>query len=49
MALLWVEKFCNRYNQPRVLDITARGGKKVDVLPSEILDEVMAKVVTIFE
>jgi mRNA interferase ChpB len=38
-----------RCDQPRVLDITARGGKKVDILPSEILDEVMAKVVTIFE
>jgi mRNA interferase ChpB len=38
-----------RCDQPRVLDIAARSGKKVDVLPSEILDEVMAKVVTIFE
>jgi mRNA interferase ChpB len=38
-----------RCDQPRVLDIAARSGKKVDVLPSEILDEVMAKVFTIFE
>lgn len=38
-----------RCDQPRVLDIVARGGRHVDVLPAELLDEVMAKVVTIFE
>ncbi len=38
-----------RCDQPRVLDIAARGGRHVDVLPAELLDEVMAKVVTIFE
>jgi mRNA interferase ChpB len=38
-----------RCDQPRVLDIVARGGRHVDVLPSEVLDDVMAKVVTIFE
>jgi mRNA-degrading endonuclease toxin of MazEF toxin-antitoxin module len=37
-----------RCDQPRVLDIVARGGRHVDVLPSEVLDDVMAKVVTIF-
>jgi mRNA interferase ChpB len=38
-----------RCDQPRVLDIAARGGRKVDVLPAELMDEVLAKVITIFE
>jgi mRNA interferase ChpB len=38
-----------RCDQPRVLDIAARGGKKVDTLPAEILEEVLAKVGTLFE
>jgi mRNA interferase ChpB len=38
-----------RCDQPRTLDITARGGRKVDVLPTEILEEVLAKVATLFE
>jgi len=38
-----------RCDQPRVLDIRARGGRKVDSLPPEILAEVMAKAVTLFE
>jgi mRNA interferase ChpB len=38
-----------RCDQPRVLDLYARGGTKVDALPHEILDEVCAKVVTLFE
>jgi mRNA-degrading endonuclease toxin of MazEF toxin-antitoxin module len=38
-----------RCDQPRVLDIKARGGKKVDSLPPDILDEVLARVITIFE
>jgi mRNA interferase ChpB len=38
-----------RCDQPRVLDVQERNGKKIDVLPPEILDEVLAKVVTIFE
>jgi mRNA interferase ChpB len=38
-----------RCDQPRVLDIHARGGKKVDTLPSEILDDVLAKTVTFFQ
>ena len=37
-----------RCDQPRVLDLDARSGRKVDALPPEILDEVMAKVGTIF-
>lgn len=38
-----------RCDQPRVLDIAARGGRKVDALPAEILDDVLAKVETLFE
>ena len=38
-----------RCDQPRALDLQARGGRKVDALPKEILDEVLAKVVTLFE
>lgn len=38
-----------RCDQPRVLDIAARGGRKVDALPPALLEEVLAKVVTLFE
>src|ERR1035437_7082811 len=38
-----------RCDQPRTLDIQARGGRKVDALPPEILDEVLAKFATLFE
>lgn len=38
-----------RCDQPRVLDIDARQGRKVDVLPAAILEDVMARLATIFE
>ncbi len=38
-----------RCDQPRVLDIAARQGGKVDTLPPVLLDDVLAKVTTIFE
>ena len=38
-----------RCDQPRVLDLHARNGRKVDALPQALMDEVLAKVVTIFE
>ena len=38
-----------RCDQPRVLDIAARNGRKIDTLPQSILDEVLAKVTPIFE
>jgi mRNA interferase ChpB len=38
-----------RCDQPRVLDLAARGGRKVEALPAEILEEVLAKVGTLFE
>ena len=38
-----------RCDQPRVLDIAERGGRKVDMLPAALLDDVLAKVATLFE
>lgn len=38
-----------RCDQPRVLDLGARNARKVDTLPESIMDEVLAKVVTLFE
>lgn len=38
-----------RCDQPRVLDIAARHGRLVDTLPQSILDDVLAKVITIVE
>ena len=38
-----------RCDQPRVLDIQARGGRKTDTLPPEILEEVLARLAPIFE
>jgi len=38
-----------RCDQPRVLDLNARNGRRVESLPPEIMDEVLAKAATIFE
>ncbi len=38
-----------RCDQPRVLDLAARGGKKLETMPDEITDEVLAKLAPIFE
>ncbi len=38
-----------RCDQPRVLDIVERGGRKVDTLPADLMDEVLARVSTLFE
>jgi mRNA interferase ChpB len=38
-----------RCDQPRVIDLAARHARKVDTLPAPIMDEVLAKVVTLFE
>ena len=38
-----------RCDQPRVLDLEARGGRKVEELPQALLDEVLARVAPIFE
>jgi mRNA interferase ChpB len=37
-----------RCDQPRVLDLASRNGRKVDTLPESILDEVLAKLAPIF-
>ena len=37
-----------RCDQPRVLDVAARNGSKVDTLPPALLDEVLARVAPIF-
>lgn len=37
-----------RCDQPRVIDLVARHGRKVDTMPEAILDEVLAKVSTLF-
>ncbi|HEX5325490.1 MAG TPA: type II toxin-antitoxin system PemK/MazF family toxin [Acetobacteraceae bacterium] len=38
-----------RCDQPRVLDIEARNGRRVDVLPQSLMAEVLAKTVTLLE
>jgi mRNA-degrading endonuclease toxin of MazEF toxin-antitoxin module len=38
-----------RCNQPRALDLSARGGKKLERIPDPIVDEVLAKLSPIFE
>ncbi len=38
-----------RCDQPRVLDIRARRGRKVETLPPDLMDEILARVATIFE
>ena len=38
-----------RCDQPRVLDLAARSGTKLEMVPEEILDEVLAKLAPLFE
>lgn len=38
-----------RCDQPRVLDLEVRGGRLVETLPLDLLDEVLARVSTLFE
>ncbi len=38
-----------RCDQPRVLDLASRHGRKVDALPDVIMDEVLARLATLFE
>jgi mRNA-degrading endonuclease toxin of MazEF toxin-antitoxin module len=38
-----------RCDQPRVLDLAARGATKLESLPEAIMDEVLAKLQPIFE
>jgi mRNA-degrading endonuclease toxin of MazEF toxin-antitoxin module len=38
-----------RCDQPRALDLGARGGRKMETVPDAIMDEVLAKLATILE
>lgn len=38
-----------RCDQPRVLDLRERNGRKVDTLPPDLMSEVLAKLTTLFE
>lgn len=38
-----------RCDQPRVLDLGARNGRKTDTLPAAIMDEVLATAATLFQ
>lgn len=38
-----------RCDQPRALDLAARGGKKLESVPGAMMDEVLARVATIFD
>jgi mRNA-degrading endonuclease toxin of MazEF toxin-antitoxin module len=38
-----------RCDQPRALDLAARGGKKLETVPAAIMDDVLARLAPIFE
>ena len=38
-----------RCDQPRALDLRARGARKLETVPEPIVDEVMSKVIPLFE
>src|SRR6266699_2388335 len=38
-----------RCDQPRALDLRARGGRKIERVPETIVDEVLSRVAPIFE
>src|ERR1700726_2367125 len=38
-----------RCDQPRALDLSARGGKKLESVPVALMDEVLARLTPIFE
>ena len=38
-----------RCDQPRALDLAARGGRKLETIPATVMDEVLAKISPIFE
>ncbi len=38
-----------RCDQPRALDLRARGGRQLEAIPSEIMDEVIARLAPIFD
>jgi mRNA interferase ChpB len=38
-----------RCDQPRALDLRARAAKKLETVPADIVDEVLSKVIPLFE
>jgi mRNA-degrading endonuclease toxin of MazEF toxin-antitoxin module len=38
-----------RCDQPRALDLTARGGRKLEAVPRAIVDEVLARLAPLFD
>jgi len=38
-----------RCDQPRTIDLAARGGRKLESIPDAIMDEVLARISPIFE
>ena len=38
-----------RCDQPRALDLRARTAKKLETVPDDIVDEVLSKVIPLFE
>ncbi|HCC56246.1 MAG TPA: pemk protein [Solibacterales bacterium] len=38
-----------RCDQPRALDLVARGGRKLEMIPGAVMDEVLARISPIFE
>jgi len=38
-----------RCDQPRALDLSARGGRRLESIPEAIMEDVLAKLTTIFE
>ncbi len=38
-----------RCDQPRVLDLNARNGRRLEIVPTPIMEEVMARLTPIFE
>jgi len=38
-----------RCDQPRALDLVARGGRKLESIPDSIMNDVLARIVPIFE
>ena|ERR1035438_2524209 len=38
-----------RCDQPRALDLAARGGRRLERVPEEVMDDVQARILPIFE
>lgn len=38
-----------RCDQPRAVDLSARGGRRLEVVPPSVIDEVLSRLIPIFE